>query len=222
MRRTERGPYGLAPACVHPRRMMVLSQGQQQEGSGRHRWRRAFLLQGLWRFRWYHAVAIWALLAVQAWRAWPYLLVPGFMPTPGTFPRYVGTIRVEGELRRGSGRNIPPKYFIRTAQGEVEFHCGYRPSPSECLLSTSAGVRPDPAEIYEIGYDPWWGIDYIRHPPRLSGLDERGTPQQVASWRIHYLRYHRTDAFLFVGGLLLYAGLVHAAAQRSRTPEPTP
>ena len=97
----------------------------------------------------------------------------------------------------------------------MEFHCGYRPARSECWLSTMSGVRPEPDETYEIGYDPYWGIDYIRHPRRLSGLDDRGTPQEVTMWRIYLLRYHRVDAFVFVTALLVYAWLVHAAYRKS-------
>jgi hypothetical protein len=180
---------------------------------------RALLLRGLWHFRWYHVLAIWPLLAVQAWFAGPYLLVPQHVPKPGTFPRYVGTIRVEGQPQRGNNRNIPPRYFIRTAQGEVEFHCGYRPHRSECLLTNMLGPRPDPGDVYEIGYDRYWGIDYIKHPPRLSGLDERGTPQEVTRWRMHYLRYHRVDAFVFVAAFLAYAWLVYEAYRKQRDGE---
>lgn len=216
MRRTVRDPDGpRARAAPVAESMEFSRERQQQARSGLRRWGRALLLQGLWRFRWYHAVAAWAFLSVQAWYASPYLLVHTIgMPAPGTFQRHAGTIRVEGELRRGRGRSIPPRYFIRTAQGEVEFHCGYRPSPWECWFGTLPAVPPAADDQYEIGYDPYWGIDFVRHPARLSFLDEESAPHEIVAWRRLHLRHHDREAALLAAGLIAYMTLVLLAFRK--------
>jgi hypothetical protein len=95
----------------------------------------ALLLKGLWKFKPIHVLAFWVFLAYQGWMGSPYFMYYFVgAPEPGTAQRYVGTLRVEGELQRSKTGWIPPRYFIRTNQGEKEIHCDYLPSPNECSM----------------------------------------------------------------------------------------
>jgi hypothetical protein len=57
----------------------------------------ALLLKGLWKIKPIHVVLFWLFMAYQAWMGSPYFMyyVVG-APEPGTAPRYVGKLRVEG------------------------------------------------------------------------------------------------------------------------------
>lgn len=175
----------------------------------RHRLLSAVLLHGLWKLRWYQTVFIlWPMLLAAAWGASPYFMVYVVgMPEPGTAPRYVGTIRFEGELQRTKSGWIPPKYFIQTSKGDVEFHCDYLPKKGECSLAPVLGAAPNAGDVYEIGYDWYWGLDYVKYPSLLYRLQQRGNPQAVTTWRVSRLYKHTRDAvwwsFLFSAYLYL-------------------
>ena len=172
----------------------------------RHRLIAAVLLHGLWKLRWYQTVfALWPMLIIAAWGASPYFMVYVVgMPEPGTAPRYVGTVRFEGELKRTKTGWTPPKYFIQTSSGDVQFHCDYLPTIGECSLAPVLGAKPDPSYVYEIGYDPYWGLDYVKFPPPLYRLKERGESVAVSNWRIARLYAHKRDAIWFGFLFLIY------------------
>ena len=150
----------------------------------------AFLLKGLWKFKPIHVIAFWCFMAYQGWMASPYFMyyVVG-APEPGTAPRYVGTLRIEGKLQRTNRGWIPPRYFVVTKNGEVEFHCGYPPYIRECaglargLLSSYDGLHP-----IEVGLDSYWGVDFMKFPPPYEHFNERYEPQWVSSRRELQLR----------------------------------
>jgi hypothetical protein len=171
-----------------------------------HRLLNALLLKGLWKFKPIHVVVFWLFMAYQGWMASPYFMyyVVG-APEPGTAQRYVGTLRVEGELQRSKTGWIPPRYFIRTNQGEKEIHCGYRPYLRECWRFYDFQKR-FPAMIYEIGYDEYWGLDFIKYLGDASPkLQENGLPEIISIGRKASLIQHRTPATLFIFALLIYA-----------------
>jgi hypothetical protein len=165
----------------------------------KHRIFSAVLLHGLWKLRWYQTVFIlWPMLIVAAWGASPYFMVYVVgMPEPGTAPRYVGTVRFEGELQRTKTGWIPPKYFIQTSNGEVEFHCRYLPKKGECWFTPVLGAKPKPDDVYEIGYDPYWGIDFIKYPQRLSVMNDYGESKNISRGRVASLYAYTRNAVLF-------------------------
>ena len=165
----------------------------------------ALLLRGLWKFKPIHVVMFWIFLIYQGWMGSPYFMyhVVG-APEPGTAPRYTGTIRVEGELRRTGKGWTPPRYFIKSDKGEVEFYCGNLPSRSECLFSAGAGVIPRPDDVYTIGFEPYWGLDYIKHPTWLVAFDDIGSLRSVTFGRMLSLKYHKPHAIWFCALLACY------------------
>jgi hypothetical protein len=183
----------------------------------KHRILSAVLLHGLWKLRWYQTVFIlWPMLIVAAWGASPYFMVYVVgMPEPGTAPRYVGTVRFEGELQRTKTGWIPPKYFIQTSNGEVEFHCGYLPYFRECGRFHGLTGGEHTADIYEVGYDPYWGVDYIKYPAWLTHLNADTVPKQVISTRLLYLERHFRSLMWFSFLLLLYFYLIWLTHQKS-------
>jgi hypothetical protein len=183
----------------------------------------AVLLHGLWKLHWYHTVVfLWPVLIAAVWGASPYFMVYVVgMPEPGTAPRYVGTIRFEGTLQRTKTGWIPPRYFIQTDKGEVEFHCRYRPKKGECTFTASTGVKPNPDDVYEIGYDPYWGLDYIKYPPRLSKLNAYGEPKAIVNRRITTLYAHDREAAWLGFLLFVYLYLMWLTYQKS-DPNQTP
>lgn len=177
---------------------------------------RAITLHGFWKLRWYHTALLWLMLAAYAWGASPYFMVYVVgMPEPGTSPRYVGTVRVEGELQRTKTGWKPPKYFIKTDKGEVEFHCGYLPSRTECWLSFMLGVKPKSDDVYVIGYNNYWGLDYIKFPQWLSKINDYGAAGNITVGRFSDLRRHRGDAWSLGFGLFIYFLLVWYAYKSS-------
>ena len=172
----------------------------------RHRLIAAVLLHGLWKLRWYQTVfALWPMLIIAAWGASPYFMVYVVgMPEPGTAPRYVGTVRFEGELKRTKTGWTPPKYFIQTSSGEMEFHCGYQPYFRECgrFHGLIGGVHA--ADIYEIGYAKYWGVDYIKYPAWLTHLDDDSVAKQVTSRRLMHLEHHFRSMLWFGFLVLVY------------------
>lgn len=184
---------------------------------------RAITLNGFWKLRWYHTVLLWLMLAVYAWGASPYFMVYVVgMPEPGTAPRYTGTVRVEGELQRTRSGWIPPRYFIKTHKGEVEFHCGYLPDKSECgKFYDFPKIHPE--YVYQIGYSRYWGVDYIKYPVSLSRFDVNGEPKVITFGRLLTLTYHLKNArwfcFLFLGYLWLI-WMAYKASDPNRQPDP--
>jgi hypothetical protein len=74
-----------------------------------------------------------------------------------------------------------------------------------------------PGIIYEVGYDQYWGVDFIRYPSNVSErLQEHGAPKIVTSRRQVFLKYHRTPATLFVFAFLLYAYLIWQSYENSK------
>ncbi len=170
----------------------------------------ALLLKGLWKFKPIHVVAFWLFMGYQGWMASPYFMyyVVG-APEPGTAQRYMGALQIEGQLRRGNTGWIPPRYFIRTSDGQsIEFHCGYLPSKQECyvLFAYSRGYTEE--DQMEIGYDPFWGVDYAKYPPRHSRFDERGAKNAITDARVSDLSNHRWPLFRLIAGISAYILLV--------------
>jgi hypothetical protein len=141
----------------------------------------ALLLKGLWKFKPIHVVAFWLFMSYQGWMASPYFMyyVVG-APEPGTAPRYVGTLHIEGSLQRTKNGWIPPRYFIRTATGDVEFHCGFLPYRRSCFLHDQNfyGLTP-----FEVGYDSYWGVDFRKYPPPYEHFNADYEPQWVTYGR---------------------------------------
>jgi hypothetical protein len=182
----------------------------------KHRILSAVLLRGLWKLRWYHTMLLWLSILAYAWSASPYFMVYVVgMPEPGTAPRYIGTIRVEGEFQFTRNGSKPPKYFIKTDKGETEFHCGYLPYRRLCSLEVASISKPDPNEVYEIGYDPYWGLDYIKYPKRLAKLDDYGSTKAIVSGRYFELKSHLNDLRWLCFLLLGYLVLIWLAYQKS-------
>lgn len=180
------------------------------------RFLQAIILHKYWRFRWYHAVLIWLVLAIYGWGGSPYFMMKVIgPPEPGTAPRYMGTVRVDGELQRTQTGWRPPKYFIETDKGEVEFHCGYLPYRRECGPFPGPFDEKKASEVYTIGYDPYWGVDQIKYPLRLSHLDEYSLPALVSDRRVLYLTRHIRDFQLFLTMLCGYCVLVYLAYRAS-------
>jgi hypothetical protein len=75
--------------------------------------------------------------------------------------------------------------------------------------------------IYEIGYDRYWGVDFIRFPDSVpQRLQEHGAPHIVSQGRKVFLKYHQTPAVLFVFAFLTYAYLVWQAYENSKPKKP--
>jgi hypothetical protein len=181
----------------------------------------ALLLQGLWKFKPIHVMVFWVFLAYQGWMGSPYFMyhVVG-APEPGTAQRYVGTLRVEGELQRSKTGWIPPRYFIRTNQGEREVHCSYLPYPIECSLFHNF-YKQYPQMEYELGYDRYWGIDFIRYPDYVSQkLQEYGASHIVSQRRQAFLKFHSIPAALFLIAFLFYASFIWQAYDDSKPKKP--
>jgi hypothetical protein len=178
---------------------------------------RAITLHGFWKLRWYQTVFIlWPMLIVAAWGASPYFMVYVVgMPAPGTAPRYVGTIRFEGELQRTKTGWIPPRYFIQTSNGEVEFHCRYRPAKGECSFTTVLGAKPKTDDVYEIGYDSYWGLDYIKYPDHLSKLNDYGEAKNITNSRVALLYKHERSVMWLCFLFATYLYLIWLAYQKS-------
>ena len=194
----------------------VPSDHQPTGWFNRHRLIAAVLLHGLWKLRWYHTVLLWLMILAYGWGASPYLMVYVVgMPEPGTAPRYTGTIRVEGKIQLSKNGFKPPTYFIQTNKGDVEFHCGYLPARSECLLSAVLGTQPIDGGLYEIGFDPYWGLDHIKYPPPLEKMNENRTPSLIAQKRLSYLHWHKSDAMWFLALILGYLILIRLAYKTS-------
>jgi hypothetical protein len=178
----------------------------------------ALLLKGLWKFKPIHVIAFWLFMAYQGWMASPYFMyyVVG-APEPGTAPRYVGALQIEGQLRRGNTGWIPPRYFIRTSDGQsIEFHCGYLPIKQECyvLFAYSRGYTAE--DRMEIGFDPFWGVDYAKYPARHSRFDERGAKDAIARSRLSKLSEHRWPLFRLIGGVCAYILLLTLSIVRPK------
>lgn len=184
----------------------------------------ALLLKGLWKFKPIHVIAFWCFMAYQGWMASPYFMyyVVG-APEPGTAPRYVGTLHIEGKLSASRNGFIPPRYYIRTASEEIEFHCEYRPKKSECFLS-DGNYRMYGDKKIEIGYDPYWGLDFFRHPPEFAHLDVYWSKDLVNQGRILSLKHHRGYLIMLCFGLMLYFLLVmvYPIWMRPRKPSDAP
>ena len=113
----------------------------------------ALLLKSVWKFKPIHGVMLVLFLAFEFWMISPYFMyyVVG-APEPGTAPRYVGKLRVEGELRRTGSGWIPPRYFLETDRGDVVFHCGFLPYKKECPVArVYQGLHPVEVGIDRIG-----------------------------------------------------------------------
>jgi len=91
----------------------------------------------------------------------------GDVPFPGTAPRYVGEVRVVGELEWVGKGWRPPRYFIETDSGPVEFRCGFWPSFTTCPVPN----RSREGRVFEVGIDPIWGVDYIKYPKVRGYID---------------------------------------------------
>lgn len=187
----------------------------------KHRILNAVLLRGLWKFKPIHVFALLVFLAYQGWLGSPYFMYYFVgAPEPGTAQRYVGTLRVEGELQRTKTGWIPPRYFIRTNQGEVEIHCGYKPYLRECWRFYDFHKHFS-TMIYEIGYDRYWGIDYIRYPSDVSPkFQENGLPEIINTGRKASLIQHQTPAIIFFFIFLLYLYLIWQTYENSKPKRP--
>lgn len=176
----------------------------------------ALLLRGLWKFKPIHVMVFWVFLAYQGWMASPYFMyyVVG-APEPGTAPRYVGTLRIEGETTRGKSGSIPPRYFLDTDKGELEFHCGYKPRKLDCVVPLGGHTLNYPSRFIgqkvEIGYDHFWGVDHVNLPSTSSPNDLQASDE--AKNREFILRYHSTSLALFIGLVLLYLYFIWQAVE---------
>jgi hypothetical protein len=168
---------------------------------------RLIFLDGLWRIRWYHTCFMWIWLLVFAWEGSPFLAYAIGFPDPGTAPRYTGTVRIEGELQRTRHGWKPPKYFIQTPSGDIEFHCGFLPIKRECWLREGLGGKIVETDIYTIGYAPYFGVDYTKYPESLSSLTY-GSSESVKRRRISHLRAHRFGLGLSIALLAAYLASV--------------
>ena len=181
-----------------------------------HRLVGAFLLHGLWKLRWYHTVLLWLMILAYGWGASPYLMVYAVgMPEPGTAPRYMGTVRVEGKFERTRNGWKPPKYFIQTNKGDVELHCGYLPSRKECWMLMYVPKTDFAGNVFNIGYDWYWGIDYIKYPAALTPRDVGEIPRVIHKSRLIDLKTHYNDAVWFLALLLGYFLLIWHAYRTS-------
>lgn len=178
----------------------------------------ALLLKGLWKFKPIHVIALWLFMAYQGWMASPYFMyyVVG-APEPGTAQRYVGTLRIEGETTRGKSGSIPPRYFLDTEKGELEFHCDYRPIRLDCTIWIGGHTLKQPSKYVgqklEIGYDPYWGIDHLRLPHQVSTFERRAASEEVMQIRRSSLNYHSTSLAFFIGLVLLYLYFIWQAVE---------
>ena len=167
----------------------------------------ALLLKGLWKIKPIHVVLFWLFMAYQAWMGSPYFMyyVVG-APEPGTAPRYVGKLRVVGQLQSTRDGWIPPRYFVQTPQGDVEFHCGYLPYKRECFGSGD-DRHLEPEGLIVVGADPYWGVDYMKLPllPVYAHLNEYyESLESKKNRRILFLPKHRWSAIRFCAGITLY------------------
>lgn len=176
----------------------------------------ALLLKGLWKLKPIHVIAFWLLLAYQGWMASPYFMyyVVG-TPAPGTAQRYVGTLRIEGEGTRSKSRYIPPKYFLDTKKGGLEFHCGYRPTKFLCI-GRLGGHEKYLGQLLEIGYDPYWGVDHIKFPDQSSNFYD-DYAKNDAYFRKAQLKYHSASLAFFIGLVLLYLYFIWQAVEARHT-----
>lgn len=102
-----------------------------------------------------------AIIAFCAWASSPLLRFCIFgAPSPGTAPRYTGLLEVEGKTDYRYDGAHPPRYFVLTDGGRVEFHCGIGSRRKVCRVPD----RPRADDTYVIGYDAYWGVDYIKYP----------------------------------------------------------
>lgn len=143
------------------------------------------------------------------WAAWPYWRFHVFgSPTPGTAPRFTGSVEVVGELTRTRRGWRPPKYFVHAGDTRVEFRCGFRPNFTSCPM----GHRPGTDEQFEIGYDEYWGVDYIKYPP------QRG---QVFIWEgarvIEARRRHAAASAGYHWTVLLFLFMIFFSIKRLRS-----
>ncbi len=180
----------------------------------------ALLLKGLWKLKPIHVIAFWLLLAYQGWMASPYFMyyVVG-APAPGTAQRYVGALRIEGETTRGKSGSIPPRYFLDTGKGELEFHCGYRPIKLACVVPLGGHSLKYPSKFIgqkvEIGYDPFWGVDHVNLPSTSASNDLQSN--DVTESREFILSYHSTSMAFFIGLVLLYLYFIWQAVEVRQT-----
>lgn len=177
----------------------------------------ALLLKGLWKFKPIHVIAFWCFMAYQGWMASPYFMyyVVG-APEPGTAQRYVGTLRIEGETTRGKSGSIPPRYFLDTAEGELEFHCGYKPRKIGCVVPLGGHTLRYPShhigKKIELGYNPYWGVDHVDFPQDAQ-LSEKISQSVVLQSRKFTLEYHTNHLALFVGLVLIYLYFIWQAIE---------
>lgn len=138
----------------------------------------ALLLRDFLKPKPWHLVPVLLFLAYQCWMASPYVMyyIVG-EPAPGTALRYVGKLRVEGELRRTGSGWAPPRYLLETITGEVEFHCGYLPYKRECL--GFFGRAPQGLDPVEVGMDGYWGVDFIKFPAPYAHFNEYFEPSSI-------------------------------------------
>lgn len=181
------------------------------------------MLKGLWKIKPIHVVMFWLLLVYQAWMGSPYFMyyVVG-APEPGTAPRYVGKLRVSGELQRTRDGWIPPRYFVQTPQGEVEFHCGYLPYKRECF-PLGDDKRIEPEGLIVVGADPYWGVDYMKLPFKpvyAHRNDYFESLESKKNLRTLFLPAHRWSAIRFCLGAFVYMLAVMLSAWFSSSPRP--
>lgn len=188
----------------------------------------ALLLRGLWKCKPIHAIVLWVFLAFNAWMGSPYFMyyVVG-APEPGTAPRYLGSLHIEGRLSRTSSGWAPPRYFIRTSTGDVDFHCGYVVSKHECQFFFYYPISFPSEPVIEIGYDSYWGIDYAKFPLELNRLNWTGESKYIKSERKHDLKYHRGAVIRFLSAMIIYLIfivyiLIPTPKHRTRRPEDAP
>jgi hypothetical protein len=147
---------------------------------------------------WLSAVLLFAAAPYCAYASlpfWRFYLIGA--PTPGTSPRYLGEVSLVGNIKYSRrGKAIPPRYILTTASGTIELKCGFWPNRSLCPISESRA-----GEIYEIGFDEYWGIDYIKYPP-VRGEVYIWTGDKVDEFRARYARQH---FYYFLISLLLVA-----------------
>lgn len=178
----------------------------------------ALLLKGLWKFKPIHVIAFWCFMAYQGWMASPYFMyyVVG-APEPGTAQRYVGTLRIKGETTRGKSGSIPPRYFLDTEKGEVEFHCDYRPIKLDCMPWIGWHTLKKPSKYIgqkmEIGYHPYWGIDHLKLPHQIGTTEQRTASNEVMEVRLNGLSYHKNSLAFFICLVLLYLYLIWQAIE---------
>jgi hypothetical protein len=126
---------------------------------------------------------------------WRFYLIGA--PAPGTAPRYVGEVSIVGDMIRTRYGWRPRKYFIQTLEGPKELRCGFWPSYTSCPIVYRSRV----GEIYEIGYDPYWGVDYIKYP-KVRGEVYIWTGAEVDESRSRQARGHFYYQLISIGLML--------------------